>query len=164
MYIQLDPVSDTSRQERREAAIPRAIARSCIASKVRLLGRAVTGIYDEALRDHGLKVSQMNLLAAVSMLGRARPGQLGALLCMEKSTLSRNVDRMAARGWLETQPDEDGRSHRLAVTQEGRRVLREAHPAWKRAQRRVRRLLGGKDLAAVSRLAARLRRRQAAAG
>ncbi len=142
----------------------RAIARGCIAGKTRLLGRAVSGIYDEALRDHGLKVSQTNLLAAVWMLGSGRPGEVGALLCMDKSTLSRNVNRMAARGWLVTEPDADGRSHRLAVTPEGRRVLREAHPAWKRAQRRVRRLLGGSDLAAVSRLAARLRRRQAAAG
>ena len=50
-----------------------AVSRECIANKVRLLTRAVTAIYDEALRPHGLKVSQMSVLVTVSTLGRARP-------------------------------------------------------------------------------------------
>ena len=38
------------------------VARECIANKVRLLNRAVTAIYDETLRPHGLKISQMSVL------------------------------------------------------------------------------------------------------
>ena len=44
------------------------VARECIANKVRLLNRAVTAIYDETLRPHGLKISQMSVL-----VGGAKP-------------------------------------------------------------------------------------------
>ena len=50
-----------------------AVGRECIANKVRLLNRAVTAIYDEALRPHELKISQMSVLVTVSVLA-APPG------------------------------------------------------------------------------------------
>ena len=77
------------------------VAREYIANKVRLLNRAVTAVYDEALRPHGLKISQMSVLVTVARMDGASPGAVGRTLHMEKSTLSRNVDRMRARGWLE---------------------------------------------------------------
>ena len=43
-------------------ALIETVARECIANKVRLLNRAVTAIYDEALRPYGLKISQMSVL------------------------------------------------------------------------------------------------------
>src|SRR5437868_4877337 len=80
------------------------IAASCIAVRLRLLNRVVTNLYDEALRPLGLKVSQMNVLVVAARLGVARPVQVSELLHLDLSTLSRNVDRMMARGWLETVP------------------------------------------------------------
>ena len=50
-----------------------AIARSCIAVRLRLLNRVVTNLYDDALRPLGLKVSQLNLLVVTAKLGLARP-------------------------------------------------------------------------------------------
>jgi len=38
------------------------VARECIVNEVRLLNRAVTAIYDETLRPHALKISQMSVL------------------------------------------------------------------------------------------------------
>src|SRR5262249_56594975 len=93
------------------AAFAELVARDCIATKVRLLNRAVTAIYDEALRPYGLKVTQMTVLVTVAKIGQASPGAVGRILHMEKSTLSRNVDRMRARGWLDPVPTEDGRGH-----------------------------------------------------
>src|SRR5262249_62151883 len=81
------------------AAFAELVARDCIATKVRLLNRAVTAIYDEALRPYGLKVTQMTVLVTVAKIGQASPGAVGRILHMEKSMLSRNVDRMSARGW-----------------------------------------------------------------
>ena len=92
------------------------VARECIANKVRLLNRIVTAIYDEALRPHQLTVGQMSVLVTVSRMGRASPGAVGRMLHMEKSTLSRNVERKRARGWLEAIPTEDGRATELHVT------------------------------------------------
>src|SRR5262245_22309850 len=42
------------------------IASGCIASRVRILNRAISAIYDDALRPSGLKVSQMNILVVTA--------------------------------------------------------------------------------------------------
>lgn len=139
------------------------VARDCIANKVRLLNRAVTAVYDEALRPHGLKISQMSVLVTVAKLGTATPGALGGALHMEKSTLSRNVDRMRARGWLDTTPAVDGRGIEIRVTARGKALLREVHPAWNRAQERAASLLGEPGVRGVTRTVSLLGRRRKSA-
>lgn len=135
------------------------VARECLATKIRLLNRAVTAIYDEALRPHGLKISQMSVLVIVASLGSASPGAVGRRLHIEKSTLSRNVERMRARGWLEVVPTEDGRATELRVTARGKRLLREVHRAWSRAQERAAELLGEQGVRGITRTVTLLARR-----
>jgi DNA-binding MarR family transcriptional regulator len=130
------------------------VARECIANKVRLLNRAVTAIYDEALRPHDLKISQMSVLVTVAALGRPSPGAVGRRLHMEKSTLSRNVDRMRAHGWLDAAGTTDGRASELYVTPAGRRLLRKVHPAWRAAQARAAELLGEQGVRGITRTVA----------
>src|SRR4051812_19557075 len=113
------------------------IAGECIASRLRMLNRAVTNIYDDALRPLDLKVSQMNILVVAAKMGTARPLAVCEYLHLYVSTLSRNVERMKARGWLEVVPDEDGRSQPFQLTARGRKLLESAAPAWSEAQRRV---------------------------
>jgi len=137
----------------------RKVAASCIANKVRVLNRSVTALYDEALRPHGLKVSQMNVLVAVAASGGARPADIGRALSLEKSTLSRNVDRLVERGWIEVGAGPDGRSQILSVTAAGNEVLRKIYPAWRRAQAAALKLLGRSNYAAVDRASRALRRR-----
>ena len=76
------------------------IASECLAVRICLLNRTVTNIFDEALRPLGVKVSQLNVLVVVAKLGPISPGDVARRLNMEKSTVSRNVDRMRTRGWL----------------------------------------------------------------
>src|SRR6516164_2683513 len=94
------------------------IARTCIAVRLRLLNRVVTGFYDQALRPLGLKVSQLNILIVAAKLGLARPAQVCEILQLDASTLSRNVKPLQTHGWLEVVPEEDARSQpfRLLVT------------------------------------------------
>jgi len=132
------------------------VGRECIANKVRLLNRAVTAIYDEALRPHGLKISQMSVLVTVATMGRASPSAVGRRLHMEKSTLSRNVDRMRSRGWLDAASTEDGRTTELRVTARGRRLLREVHRAWSRAQQRTGEMLSDQGVRGIARTVALL--------
>lgn len=119
------------------------IAGECIAVRLRMLNRVVTNIYDEALRPLGLKVSQMNILVAAAKMGTARPAEISERLHLDVSTLSRNVERMKARGWLEVIPDDDGRAQPFRLTTQGRRLLEKAAPVWKQAQDQAKELLGG---------------------
>lgn len=118
------------------------IASECIAVRMRILNRVISKIYDDALRQTGAKVSQMNILVAVGKLGTARPADVCTALHLDVSTLSRNVERMKARGWLEVIPDEDGRAQPFRLTSEGRKLLEQAAPAWKEAQEQAKQLLG----------------------
>jgi DNA-binding MarR family transcriptional regulator len=122
------------------------IATSCIAGRLRLLNRVVTGLYDDALRPFGVRLSQGNVLAVTAKLGVARPAQVCEFLEMDPSTLSRTVDRMVANGWLEVVPDEDGRSQPFRLTAEGRRLMERALPAWEQAQVEAKKLLGDDGL------------------
>ena len=118
------------------------VANECVAVRLRMLNRVVTNIYDEALRPLDLKVSQMNILVAAAKMGTVRPVAICDHLHLDVSTLSRNVDRMKARGWLEVVPDEDGRSQPFRLTKQGRELLAKAIPAWNQAQTEVKKLLG----------------------
>src|SRR3954452_22651764 len=86
------------------------ISRTCIAVRLRLLNRVVTNLYDDALRPMGLKVSQLNVLVVTAKLAVAQPAPVCDLLQPDTSTLSRNVERMRAKRWLEVVPGEDART------------------------------------------------------
>src|SRR5262245_38063890 len=144
--------------DRRSKQVDR-IAASCIAVRLRLLNRVVTNLYDEALRPLVLKVSQMNVLVVAAKLGVARPARVSELLHLDASTLSRNVDRMMARGWLEAVPEEDARTQPFRLTDEGRRLLERALPAWEKAQEQAAALLGADGVALLNRAAGQLGRR-----
>src|SRR6202040_3294866 len=110
------------------------ISRTCIAVRLRLLNRVVTNFYDDALRSLGLKVSQLNILIVTARLGLARPAKVCEILQIDTSTLSRNVERMRAKGWLETVADAaDARAQPFRITSSGRRLLERVVPVWKRA-------------------------------
>jgi DNA-binding MarR family transcriptional regulator len=119
------------------------VASECVAVRLRMLNRIITNIYDEALRPLDLKVSQMNILVAAAKMGTVRPVEVCERLHLDVSTLSRNVERMKARGWLEVVPDEDGRSQPFRLTSRGRKLLAKAVPIWSEAQEQVKQVLGG---------------------
>jgi DNA-binding MarR family transcriptional regulator len=123
-----------------------AMAQECIAVRVRLLNRVISNIYDDALRPLGIKVSQMNILVVAAKLGTARPAVVCDLLQLDTSTLSRNVERMVASGWLEVVPDDDGRTQPFKVSTKGKQLIEQAFPAWQRAQRHATDLLGQKGV------------------
>jgi DNA-binding MarR family transcriptional regulator len=118
------------------------IASECVAVRLRMLNRVITNIYDNALRPLDLKVSQMNILVAAAKMGIARPLEVCEYLHLDVSTLSRNLERMKARGWLEVVPEEDARSQPFRLTPQGWKLLDKATPAWGEAQQQVTRALG----------------------
>ena len=129
------------------------IARTCIAVRLRLLNRVVTNFYDEALRPLGLKVSQLNILVVTAKFGLARPAKVCEILQLDTSTLSRNVERMRAHGWLEVVPEEDARTQPFRLTPKGKRLLEKSISAWEEAQHQATELLGDEGIALLDRAA-----------
>ncbi len=132
------------------------IVKTCIAVRLRLLNRVVTNFYDDALRPLGLTISQLNILVVTSKLGLARPRQICEILQLDTSTLSRNVERMRAHGWLEVVPEEDARAQPFRLTLQGKRLIEKAVPLWERAQRQATELLGDEGIALLEKASKRL--------
>jgi DNA-binding MarR family transcriptional regulator len=130
-------------------AIVDRVAGECLAVRVRILNRVITGLFDDALRPLGVKVSQMNILIVTAKLGVALPGRICDILHMDASTLSRNAERMVSRGWLEVVPGDDARTQPLRVTNEGLKLVKRAAADWEKAQAQARALLGDSGTAVV---------------
>ena len=141
-----------------QAAIDQ-IAGECLSFRSRLLSRALTSLYDEALRPLGLTAGQMNVLVLVAKLGPIAPGDAAKRLSMEKSTLSRNVERMRANGWLTVSPGDTGRHQILQVSSAGRRLLVKTLPHWKDAQAQATELLGSNGAQSIQRTAKAVQKR-----
>jgi DNA-binding MarR family transcriptional regulator len=110
-------------------------------------------VYDDALRPFGLTVSQMTLLAVAAHRGVIRQAEVGARLQLDDSTLSRNLERMRANGWLEEVAEADARVHTHRLTEPGKALLERVMPPWRVAQRRAKELLGASGVEALYRFA-----------
>ena len=92
----LSPMSRDAEQPEPAAEIMGA----CLAGRTRLLNRAITGLYDEALREAGVTAAQLTTLSFIHERGPIAPGEIARQLVVEKSTLSRNLARMERKGWV----------------------------------------------------------------
>ncbi|HVN90257.1 MAG TPA: MarR family winged helix-turn-helix transcriptional regulator [Candidatus Binataceae bacterium] len=122
-----------------------------------MLSRVLSAIYDEALAPLGLKASQVNVLAALSHQGPCAQNDLCALLHTDKSTMSRNIERMHKRGWVAANFGDDNRTHIVSLTPKGAKLLRDAFPLWRKAQEEAYRRMGKEGVAALETLTKRLR-------
>lgn len=131
----------------------RSMSRQCVAVRIRLLSRMVTNIYDSALSPFGVKLNQMSILVLVYLAGEIGYDSLCKRLKMEKSTASRNVERLKKKGWLDIVSVKDERKKFLKVTPAGKELLGQVHEVWKEAQLKAVELLGDKETEALCNIA-----------
>ncbi|HEY8491294.1 MAG TPA: MarR family transcriptional regulator [Dehalococcoidia bacterium] len=108
--------------------------RACHCLAARRYARAITRLYEQRLRPHGLRATQFSILAVLAVKGPTRMGELADILVLERTTLSRGAALLQRNGWVEVVPSEDARERPLRLTPSGRRKLEEAFPAWQEAQ------------------------------
>jgi DNA-binding MarR family transcriptional regulator len=118
------------------------ITKECLSLRIRMLNRAITQFYDDALRPCQLKSSQFNILALAIHWEEIQPSELVDLLHIDASTLSRNLARMAEQGWIEFVSSRDGRAQPFRLTTLGKNLLKQATPFWETAQEQASELLG----------------------
>jgi DNA-binding MarR family transcriptional regulator len=129
------------------------ISRNCLLSASRRLSRIVTSLYEEELRPHHIKASQLSLLVVVAKAGPVRRSDVGRHADIDPSTLTRNLAVMVSNGWIEEViAGDDGRGNPLQITARGRRLIETIAPGWRRTQQRARKLLGSERVAALTSL------------
>ncbi|MEG0139232.1 MAG: MarR family winged helix-turn-helix transcriptional regulator [Comamonas sp.] len=124
----------------------------CTNLKLRQLSRIVTRHYDHFFAEVGLKITQYSLLSHVVKLGPLRPVDLAKRMQMDASTLTRNLQPLAAMGFLTIGAGADARSRLVIATEIGASKQAQAQRAWKTAQLALNEQLGTERVAALHEL------------
>jgi DNA-binding MarR family transcriptional regulator len=114
------------------------VATPCMCNALRQASRAVTRLYDEEMRGIGLRATQYSLLRLLHRLGEIRQGDLGPLVVLDETTVTRTLRPLMDHRWVAVRDGRDRRERLVSITVAGRAKLAEARPAWQRAQQRLR--------------------------
>jgi DNA-binding MarR family transcriptional regulator len=114
----------------------------CACANLRRTARAVTRMYNQELRATGLELTQFTLLMTLNLTGETTQGDLGKLLALDTTSLTRMLRLLTKRGWIGAKEGDDRRQRLLRLTSSGRKKLQQSQPHWERAQRRLERGLG----------------------
>jgi DNA-binding MarR family transcriptional regulator len=114
----------------------------CMCANFRRSSRALTVLYDEAMRPLGLRATQFTVLQALSVTGEILQGELGEILAIDSTTLTRTLAILGRRGWVAKRQGNDRRERWLRLSQAGQTQFNAALPVWQKVQAQLRRQLG----------------------
>ena len=121
----------------------------CLGFSLRKTLRGFAQIYDEAFRPLGIKASQYNLLAAITHLGPVAQKDLAGFLCLDKTTLTRNLRPLEREDLIRTIPGADRRVREVSLTPLGEKFMAKAYPVWQSARDRVAARMGENNMDAL---------------
>lgn len=106
----------------------------CMVSNTRKAARAVTRRYDAYLRPYGMTATQFSLLGGVRMMPGATVSEIAEERGFDRTTLTRNLDRLEALGLVQSHHPTRGNGRISEVTPEGEALIAELLPLWRQAQ------------------------------
>ena len=109
----------------------------CIAGRLRMLSRIITGRYNEAFAVEGVTFAQAGLLMRIFAQPGIRQTALAKQLHIEKSAMSRDVQLLQKNGWLT-----DNLRNGLFLSDEGAALAKRCHKIWKVLNAQIRDELG----------------------
>jgi DNA-binding MarR family transcriptional regulator len=129
----------------------------CVAGHLRAAVRVITREYDAALRPHGLRITQVAILAQLADLEPVTLTAFADALASDRSAVARDIAILERAGLVASAANsKDKRARDLSLTPAGRTKLAECAPAWRATQARMRERLGDADVAALVTLSDRV--------
>ncbi len=135
----------------------------CACARLRRASRVVTRLYNRELRADGIEITQFTVLMALDQTGEIAQGELGKLLGLDSTTLTRMLRLLERRAWVGREIGTDRRQHLWRLTPAGLKRLNESRPHWERAQERLRVVLGEAVWQQMTEVLAEMSRRSAGA-
>ncbi|MEX0291120.1 MAG: MarR family winged helix-turn-helix transcriptional regulator [Flavobacteriaceae bacterium] len=109
----------------------------CFSSRMMRLNRIISSIFRKHITPFGLTPSQLSILFVVAKKGNKSQRELCDLLFLEKSSTSRNLQRL-----LEGDLVKKNALRQIEITKEGRLLIEKIIPSWEEAMEEVRSILG----------------------
>ena len=106
----------------------------CMVSNSRMAARAITRRYDAYLRPFGMTATQFSLLGAIKLAGGRTVSELAELRGFDRTTLTRNLDRLEQLGLVLSERASTGNGRIGMVTEQGEALIGQVLPAWRKAQ------------------------------
>lgn len=126
-----EKVSQAMRTDDR--TLSQKVQSECFCLQSRMTARAITREYNQKLAPAGLEITEFSLLGALLATNTASITKLAHDLAFERTTLVRNLKRMADRGLIE-QVSQRGRAVRYMPTAQGLALIQRAYPLWQQIQ------------------------------
>jgi DNA-binding MarR family transcriptional regulator len=91
---------------------------------LRRVSNAVSGAFSRALQEKQTSVAEWVLLRELHERGQAAPGELAHALGLTRGAVSKIIDKLEAKGWVQANAKEgDNRYRLLSLTRAGQRCL-----------------------------------------
>jgi DNA-binding MarR family transcriptional regulator len=116
----------------------RLVAATCACMRIRQASRAITQLYESALKSAGLGAGQFTALVATRVAGEGGIPitRLARALVLDRTSLTRTLKPLENAGWVKIGTDpEDARVRRVSLTAGGAKKLTRALELWEDAQR-----------------------------
>ncbi len=104
--------------------------RDCLAMRFRRLGRLMSNQYNEHLKHYGIDISLLNILFVIAGTPGIHQSEIGKRLILERSSLSRNLQKLRKLGLIDTTKVEGYKSLSLHLTKKGKTKVESMHEDW----------------------------------
>ena len=108
----------------------------CMVSNSRMAARAITRRYDAYLRPYGVTATQLSLMGGIRQWPGSTVSRLAEARGFERTTLTRNLDKLEQMGLVASSAQ--GRGRVPALTKKGEALIDKLLPLWRRAQAELR--------------------------
>lgn len=118
----------------------------CLNGKLRKLHRLINSAYMAKFKPFGLKGSMVSILFIIGKNKGVNQKKIADLLILDQSTMSRDLKRLVAKGWVNMYKGEDPRQSKLELTKNGCLLLEEITPLWSQIHTKVENILGSYNI------------------
>jgi DNA-binding MarR family transcriptional regulator len=108
----------------------------CASFNLRRTARAVTRLYDKALKESGVRSTQFAILVGILKDQPVSIGALADVLVIDNTTLTRSLQLLSKEGLIAISNRAARRQRFLTITAKGEHTLARSLPAWRKTQER----------------------------
>jgi len=116
---------------------------------MRRLSRIIDNQFRVVVKESGISENLLTILFFLSKKGEVEQGVIGKIFCLERSTVSRNINALVKKELVTKSED---RPPIIAITDKGNALVTELTPRWEAIMDNLHLQLGNENIEAVEKI------------